>query len=170
MPGTNCFESMVIVIKMLRSQRYMIYLTYTLEKPRDRALSLEAEGILEENRMFKNPWRKDGSIRYVELIKISAAVLFLAMVFSLYLESTLPFSELSASMGFFTMALFIIQLMISNYELKKEIMALMDFDIHGLIDVGFVSLKRVSSYVFSPEEEFYCYGLAPILKYRVMRI
>lgn len=120
--------------------------------------------------MIRNPWRKDGSIRYFELFKIAVIIIFLMMVFSIYLESSLPISKLSAPMGLLLTALWILQLIIINYELKREITRILSLKVDELIHFDILPLKGLKVFTLIFKQIKIMFGLAPELTYRVMRI
>ncbi|TVP93790.1 MAG: hypothetical protein EA374_08540 [Acholeplasmatales bacterium] len=120
--------------------------------------------------MFKNPWTKEGDLRYFAFFKIVIFILFLARGFSLYLDSTLPLSEISGTLSVVMITLFVIQMAFVNYALFMSIVAIMRVSIIELCTVKHNLFKRIIVFVFSYVEAVFIYGLAPYLKYRVIRI
>jgi hypothetical protein len=120
--------------------------------------------------MFKNPCREDGSIRYFELIKIAVIAIFLIMVYAIYLESSMLMVEASLFVKFIVSILIAIQMFLSNLELYKWIISVIDLTLFNLVHISKLPFKAIVVRVYELKEILFNYGLYPTLKYRVIRI
>jgi len=133
-------------------------------------VAFKAKDTLQVKRMIKNPWRKDGSVRYFELFKIATFAMLFAMGFSFVLEATLPLGEVSALASMVVVALLVLQLTLLNLSALKAILAFLKLKLIELISIDLAPLKRSFELKVIAIAYHFKNGLAPILKYRVIRV